>query len=124
MQAPAQPCASLTPPGLPWPADAPSSGERRACFAPMTEHDLDTVRAVEVAAYAHPWSLKHFADSLASGYAAILLLGESLPGEVVHPVRADGRVETLDHIGQAEMAPGDIFEIHTPGGGGFGPAGS
>jgi 5-oxoprolinase (ATP-hydrolysing) len=35
-------------------------------------------------------------------------------------VRADGRVETLDHIGQAEMAPGDIFEIHTPGGGGFG----
>jgi len=26
----------------------------------------------------------------------------------------------LDHIGQAEMAPGDVFEIHTPGGGGFG----
>jgi len=35
-------------------------------------------------------------------------------------VRADGRVETLDHIGQAEMEPGDIFEIHTPGGGGYG----
>ena len=37
-------------------------------------------------------------------------------------VRSDGRVELLDHIGQAEMAPGDVFEIHTPGGGGFGAA--
>jgi 5-oxoprolinase (ATP-hydrolysing) len=35
-------------------------------------------------------------------------------------VRADGRVEELGHIGQAEMRPGDVFEIHTPGGGGFG----
>jgi len=36
-------------------------------------------------------------------------------------VRADGRVETLGHIAQVEMSPGDVFEIHTPGGGGFGP---
>jgi 5-oxoprolinase (ATP-hydrolysing) len=35
-------------------------------------------------------------------------------------VRSDGRVELLDHIGQAEMQPGDVFEVHTPGGGGFG----
>ncbi len=35
-------------------------------------------------------------------------------------VRADGRVEELGHIGQAEMRPGDVFEIHTPGGGGWG----
>ena len=35
-------------------------------------------------------------------------------------VRADGRVEELGHIGQAEMAVGDVFEIHTPGGGGYG----
>ncbi|MCS7101804.1 MAG: hydantoinase B/oxoprolinase family protein, partial [Burkholderiaceae bacterium] len=35
-------------------------------------------------------------------------------------LRADGRVEELPHIGSAEMAAGDIFEIHTPGGGGFG----
>ncbi|MEY3409975.1 MAG: Acetophenone carboxylase gamma subunit, partial [Pseudomonadota bacterium] len=34
--------------------------------------------------------------------------------------RADGRVEVLKHIGQVQMAPGDVFEIHTPGGGGFG----
>jgi 5-oxoprolinase (ATP-hydrolysing) len=37
-------------------------------------------------------------------------------------VRVDGSVEELAHIGQAEMKPGDIFEIHTPGGGGYGKA--
>ena len=35
-------------------------------------------------------------------------------------VRSDGSVEALGHIGQSEMKPGDIFEIHTPGGGGYG----
>ena len=38
-------------------------------------------------------------------------------------VRANGAVEQLDHIGQAEMLPGDVFEIHTPGGGGYGTPG-
>lgn len=44
------------------------------------------------------------------------------PGQVGinRVVRADGRVEALDHIGSAEMQPGDVFEVHTPGGGGFG----
>jgi 5-oxoprolinase (ATP-hydrolysing) len=37
--------------------------------------------------------------------------------------RADGRIETLTHIGSAEMAPGDVFVIETPGGGGYGAAG-
>ena len=37
-------------------------------------------------------------------------------------VRTDGRIETLEHIGQVEMNTGDVFEIHTPGGGGWGPA--
>jgi len=36
-------------------------------------------------------------------------------------VRGDGTVEVLGHIGQTEMAPGDVFEILTPGGGGYGP---
>ena len=36
--------------------------------------------------------------------------------------RADGRVETLDHIGSATMLPGDVFVIETPGGGGYGAA--
>ena len=48
-----------------------------------------------------------------------------LPGQVGLNlvVRADGSAESLGHIGQAEMQAGDIFEIHTPGGGGFGPVG-
>ncbi len=34
--------------------------------------------------------------------------------------RVDGSVEILDHIGSAEMAPGDVFVVETPGGGGYG----
>jgi 5-oxoprolinase (ATP-hydrolysing) len=37
-------------------------------------------------------------------------------------VRSNGVVEELKHIGQVQMQPGDVFEIHTPGGGGFGAA--
>ncbi len=37
-------------------------------------------------------------------------------------LRADGTVEELAHIGQAQMHAGDVFEISTPGGGGFGRA--
>lgn len=36
--------------------------------------------------------------------------------------RAGGAVENLPHIGQAEMAAGDVFVIATPGGGGYGTA--
>ena len=36
--------------------------------------------------------------------------------------RADGRLETLAHIGSVEMAPGDVFVVETPGGGGCGQA--
>ena len=35
-------------------------------------------------------------------------------------IRTDGHQEELEHIGQVLMQPGDIFEVHTPGGGGFG----
>jgi 5-oxoprolinase (ATP-hydrolysing) len=35
--------------------------------------------------------------------------------------RQNGQIEDLSHIGQAHMNAGDVFEIHTPGGGGFGP---
>jgi 5-oxoprolinase (ATP-hydrolysing) len=34
--------------------------------------------------------------------------------------RGDGRRETLRGVDRAELAPGDIFVIETPGGGGFG----
>ncbi|MDH5538303.1 MAG: hydantoinase B/oxoprolinase family protein [Rhizobacter sp.] len=36
--------------------------------------------------------------------------------------RVDGSVDVLDHIGSVQMAPGDLFVIETPGGGGYGPA--
>ncbi|MEI6760136.1 MAG: hydantoinase B/oxoprolinase family protein [Betaproteobacteria bacterium] len=35
-------------------------------------------------------------------------------------LRGDGTVESLGHIGQAQMQPGDVFEVATPGGGGYG----
>ncbi|MGB3070753.1 MAG: hydantoinase B/oxoprolinase family protein [Ottowia sp.] len=37
-------------------------------------------------------------------------------------IRTDGRVEQLDHAARADLLTGDIFEIDTPGGGGFGEA--
>ena len=36
--------------------------------------------------------------------------------------RADGRIEPLGFVASTEMAPGDVFVIETPGGGGFGKA--
>jgi 5-oxoprolinase (ATP-hydrolysing) len=49
-------------------------------------------------------------------------LAGGLPGAVGinRVVRQNGQVEALGHIGQVEMNAGDIFEIYTPGGGGFG----
>ncbi len=44
-----------------------------------------------------------------------------LPG-INRVVRANGTVEVLGHIGSTPMHAGDVFEIHTPGGGGFGLA--
>jgi 5-oxoprolinase (ATP-hydrolysing) len=54
----------------------------------------------------------HPAFGMAGGHSG-------LPG-INRVVRADGRVQELAHIGQVEMQAGDVFEIHTPGGGGFG----
>jgi len=48
--------------------------------------------------------------------------GEAGAVGVNRVLRADGSVEALAHIGQAEMGVGDVFEIQTPGGGGFGAA--
>ena len=46
--------------------------------------------------------------------------GESGAVGINRVVRKDGSVEELGHIGSAPMESGDVFEIHTPGGGGFG----
>jgi 5-oxoprolinase (ATP-hydrolysing) len=82
-------------------------GVRRVRFlAPMTASILSNGRRVP-------------AFGLAGG-------GPGAPG-INRIERADGRVETLSHIGSAEMQPGDVFVIETPGGGGCGappPAGA
>ena len=91
-----------------WPEAATDlQGGRRVAFEPMTEADLEVVCEVEKLAYAHPWSRRHFADSLASGYPAVMLLGEARPGEVVYPPRADGRVL----LGYLVAMPG-VDEVH------------
>jgi len=75
-------------------------GVRRVRFLePMTASILSNGRA-------------HGAFGMAGGQAG-------LPG-VNRVLRATGQVEPLEHIGQVQMAPGDVFEIQTPGGGGFG----
>jgi len=56
----------------------------------------------------------HPAFGMAGGHSG-------LPG-INRVVRTDGSVQELAHIGQVEMQTGDMFEIHTPGGGGFGKA--
>jgi ribosomal-protein-alanine N-acetyltransferase len=93
-----------------WPPAGPPprrAAERRIHFVAMTEADLDAVCEVEKSAYTHPWSRKHFADSLNAGYPALLLLGEALPGEVPHPRRPDGRVL----LGYLVAMPG-VDEVH------------
>lgn len=92
---------------LPERAHAQAASERRIHFEPMSEADLDAVRAVEVAAYAHPWSRKHFLDSLQAGYPAVLLLGEALPGEREQAVTARGHVL----LGYVVAMPG-VDEVH------------
>lgn len=47
--------------------------DRDLAFVPMASAALPLVVEVEKTAYAHPWSLKHFQDSLAAGHHAQLL---------------------------------------------------
>jgi 5-oxoprolinase (ATP-hydrolysing) len=57
---------------------------------------------------------KHGAFGMAGGSAGAVGINRV--------VRANGMVEELEHIGSTPMQPGDVFEIHTPGGGGYGEA--
>ena len=61
-----------------WRADAPPDDAGRpeaGVLAPMTAAQLDAVMAIEVAAYAFPWSRGNFIDSLAAGHPAQVLQG-------------------------------------------------
>jgi len=57
---------------------------------------------------------RHGAFGMAGGEAG-------MPG-VNRVERADGSMLALEHIASVEMAPGDVFVIETPGGGGYGAA--
>ena len=55
-----------------------------ARLAPMRESDLDAVLALELQVYPHPWQRQHFADCLADGYQAqMLMAGDTLLGYFV-----------------------------------------
>ncbi len=88
-------------------AGASAQAERRVAFEPMTTADLDAVHALETSAYAHPWSRKHFRDSLQAGYPAVMLLGDTLPGEKAASERADGR-----HLLGYVVAMSGVDEVH------------
>jgi 5-oxoprolinase (ATP-hydrolysing) len=83
-----------------WPGG--DGGRRRLRFlAPMTVSTLSSHRRVP------PYGL--------AGGA---------PGQLGHQwvERADGRVTALAGCDRAELGPGDVFVLETPGGGGYGPA--
>lgn len=75
-----QPLADGLAAPCPIPGQAIASDDRRVRFSPMGEADLDAVHEIEKQAHAHPWSRLHFANSIAAGHAAVLLLGEDAPG--------------------------------------------
>ena len=66
--------------------------ERSLYLEPLTLADLDLVADTEKRAYAHPWTLGHFRDSLRSGYPATLLTTPVLPGDAPLQRTASGRM--------------------------------
>ena len=67
---------------LPMPPISARAIEAR--FEPMTAARLDAVLAVEQAACRHPWSRRHFADTLTAGHQAqCLMAGDELLGYFV-----------------------------------------
>lgn len=59
----------------------PGASEVR--FETLTPGGLDAVLPVELVAYAHPWSRANFADALAAGYQAQVLLADTHPPTVL-----------------------------------------
>ena len=57
-----------------WVGERSAANDERA-LAPLTTAHLDSVMAIEAAAYAFPWTRGNFIDSLAAGYPARVLLG-------------------------------------------------
>jgi ribosomal-protein-alanine N-acetyltransferase len=53
----------------------PNPAQLASCYAfkPLTAQQLDEVAQVERQAHEHPWTRRHFADTLSAGYQAQLL---------------------------------------------------
>lgn len=82
--------------------DAAAPAGTPPVLLPMTVAQLDAVMAIEVAAYAFPWSRGNFIDSLAAGYPARVLRGEG--GELLGYFVAMGGVDEM-HLLNITVAP-------------------
>jgi len=83
-----------------WRDDLPSAAP--GALRPMTTAELDAVLAIEVSAYAFPWSRGNFIDSLAAGYPAQVLLDAQ--GAVLGYFVAMGGVDEM-HLLNITVAP-------------------
>jgi 5-oxoprolinase (ATP-hydrolysing) len=75
--------------------------------------------AVRRIRFLEPMTASILSNGRSSGAFGMTGGGPGAPGEN-RIERADGRIDVLGAIGQAEMGPGDVFVISTPGGGGWG----
>ena len=74
----------------------------------MQVDDLDTVAAIEAAAYEFPWSRSIFADCLRAGYESVVLVqGDAIIG---HGVLSSGANES--HILNVCVTPGEQGRGH------------
>ena len=100
----------------------------------LAPHERDVVARLDAAAMlarVHAWVPVNSGTRNLAGVARMAaLLADAfaiLPGDLrlvraapVDSVTSDGRVEPLAATASSDMAPGDVFVIETPGGGGFG----
>ncbi len=82
-------------------------------FAPMTQEALQLVAEVEKTAYSHPWTLRHFQDSLQTGYLMQMLVAQPSPAQTRQlpwlgsPTLPDGR-----HLLGYVLAMQGVDEVH------------
>lgn len=82
---------------------------RQLALLPMHAAHLDTVMAIEVGAYAFPWSRGNFVDSLAAGYDARVLYDEQ--GELLGYFVAMAGVDEM-HLLNITVAPAAWHQGH------------
>jgi [ribosomal protein S18]-alanine N-acetyltransferase len=96
-----------------WMADMAFTAEgRSSALIPMTPDLVPLVAEVEKTAYGHPWSARHFEDSVRAGHWARLLVTEpdpmaASPARALAPRLPDGRCL----LGYLVAMPG-VDEVH------------